>query len=67
MSNILRRLNYIEPARVRAVWTAVVMLLASAGVAVSTDLIPLCRCRRSGEGDARGSPQPPKQKHIHLI
>ncbi|MBK8168123.1 MAG: hypothetical protein IPK64_19425 [bacterium] len=38
MSNILRRLNYIEPARVRAVWTAVVMLLASAGVAVSTDV-----------------------------
>ncbi len=38
MTNILRRLNYIEPARVRAVWTAVVMLLASAGVAVSTDV-----------------------------
>ena len=38
MSNILRRLNYIEPARVHAVWTAVVMLLASAGVAVSTDV-----------------------------
>ena len=38
MSNILRRLNYLEPARVRAVWTAVVMLLASAGVAVSTDV-----------------------------
>ena len=38
MSNILQRLNYIEPARVRAVWTAVVMLLASAGVAVSTDV-----------------------------
>ena len=38
MSNILRRLNYIEPARVRAVCTAVVMLLASAGVAVSTDV-----------------------------
>ena len=38
MSNILRRLNYIEPARVRAVWTAVVMLLASAGVAMSTDV-----------------------------
>ena len=38
MSNILRRLNYIEPARVRAVWTAVVMLLASAGVAASTDV-----------------------------
>ena len=35
---ILQRLNYIEPARVRAVWTAVVMLLASAGVAVSTDV-----------------------------
>jgi hypothetical protein len=38
MSNILRRLNRIEPARVRAVWAAVVMLLASAGVAVSTDV-----------------------------
>ena len=38
MSNILRRLNYIEPARVRAVWTAVVMLLASAGVVVGTDV-----------------------------
>lgn len=38
MSNILRRLNRIEPARVRAVWTALVMLLASAGVAVSTDV-----------------------------
>ena len=38
MSNILRRLNYIEPARVRAVWTAVVMLLASAGVVIGTDV-----------------------------
>ena len=35
---ILRRLNRIEPARVRAVWTAVVMLLASAGVVVGTDV-----------------------------
>lgn len=34
---ILRRLNRIEPARVRAVWTAVVMLLASAGVVVGAD------------------------------
>lgn len=38
MADLLRRLNRIEPARVRAVWTAVVMLLASAGVAVSTDV-----------------------------
>ena len=38
MSEILRRLNRVEPARVRAVWTAVVMLLASAGVSVSADL-----------------------------
>ena len=38
MGEILRRLNRVEPARVRAVWTAVVMLLASAGVAVSTDV-----------------------------
>ena len=35
---ILKRLNRIEPARVRAVWTAVVMLLASAGVVVGTDV-----------------------------
>ena len=34
----LKRLNRIEPARVRAVWTAVVMLLASAGVVVGTDV-----------------------------
>jgi len=38
MSEILRRLNRVEPARVRAVWTAVVMLLASAGVTISTDV-----------------------------
>ena len=38
MSEILRRLNKVEPARVRAVWTAVVMLLASAGVTISTDV-----------------------------
>ena len=38
MAEILRRLNRIEPARVRAVWTAVVMLLASAGVVVGTDV-----------------------------
>ncbi len=38
MSEILRRLNRIEPARVRAVWTAVVMLLASAGVVIGTDV-----------------------------
>ena len=37
MTDLLRRLNRIEPARVRAVWTAVVMLLASAGVVISTD------------------------------
>ena len=35
---ILQRLNQIEPARVRAVWTALVMLLASAGVVVGTDV-----------------------------
>lgn len=38
MGDLLRRLNRIEPARVRAVWTAVVMLLASAGVAIGTDV-----------------------------
>ena len=35
---ILQRLNRIEPARVRAVWAALVMLLASAGVVVGTDV-----------------------------
>ena len=38
MGDLLRRLNRIEPARVRAVWTAVVMLLASAGVVIGTDV-----------------------------
>lgn len=38
MSEILRRLNRVEPARVRAVWTAVVMLLASAGVTITTEV-----------------------------
>ena len=38
MSNILRRLNYIEPARVRAFWIALVALLASLGVGVSTEV-----------------------------
>ena len=33
----LRNLNRIEPARVRAVWTALVALLASAGVTVGAD------------------------------
>jgi len=36
--SILHRLNQIEPARVRAVWTAVLMLLTSAGVVVSTEV-----------------------------
>ena len=36
--DILRRLNRVEPARVRAVWTAVVMLLASAGVTITTEV-----------------------------
>lgn len=35
---ILQRLNRIEPARVRAVWAALVMLLASAGVVIGTDV-----------------------------
>lgn len=38
MGEILRRLNRVEPARVRAVWTAVVMLLASAGVTITTEV-----------------------------
>lgn len=33
----LKRLNQIEPARVRAVWVAVLSLLAALGVVVSTD------------------------------
>jgi Mg/Co/Ni transporter MgtE len=36
--SILHRLNQIEPARLRAIWIAVVALLATAGVSVSADL-----------------------------
>ena len=38
MSDWLQRLNNLEPARVRAVWVAVVALLVSVGVTVNTDM-----------------------------
>jgi Mg/Co/Ni transporter MgtE len=36
--NILSRINYTEPARLRAVWVALVALLATLGVSVSADI-----------------------------
>ena len=38
MSDWLDRIRTLEPARVRAVWVAVVALLVSIGVTVNTDL-----------------------------
>ena len=38
MSEWLRRLNRIEPARIRAFWVALVALLATVGVTVSADV-----------------------------
>jgi len=38
MSDWLDRIRTLEPARVRAVWVAVVALLVSLGVTINTDL-----------------------------
>ncbi len=38
MSELLKRLNQFEPARLRAFWIALVALLASLGIAVGTDI-----------------------------
>jgi len=38
MSDWLDRIRTLEPARVRAVWVAVVALLVSIGVTINTDL-----------------------------
>ena len=38
MKDFLNRMNQVEPARVRAVWVALVALLASAGYAVGSDV-----------------------------
>lgn len=38
MSDWLQRMRNLEPARVRAVWVAVVALLVSVGVTVNTDV-----------------------------
>ena len=38
MSEWLRKLNQIEPARIRAFWVALVALLATLGVTVSADV-----------------------------
>ena len=38
MSEWLRKLNQIEPARIRAFWVALVALLATVGVTVSADV-----------------------------
>ncbi len=38
MSDWLNRIRTLEPARVRAVWVAVVALLVSLGVTINTDL-----------------------------
>lgn len=38
MKDFLERLNHFEPARLRAFWVALVALLATLGVSVSTDV-----------------------------
>lgn len=38
MKDFLSRMNQVEPARVRAVWVAIVALLASAGYVVGSDV-----------------------------
>ncbi len=38
MTDWLQRMRNLEPARVRAVWVAVVALLVSVGVTVNTDM-----------------------------
>lgn len=38
MTDWLQRVRQLEPARVRAVWVAVVALLVSVGVTVNTDM-----------------------------
>ena len=38
MTDWLQRVRDLEPARVRAVWTAVVALLVAVGVTVNTDV-----------------------------
>jgi hypothetical protein len=38
MTDLLRKLNKIEPARLRAFWIALIALLATLGVTVSADV-----------------------------